>query len=498
MAGETLGHVHVSEGTISMAKPRRQGIFPGPESGRETAERWILRAAFVVYLALTLAVLFHHEPWRDEADTWLVARDASPVQLVRFASYVGSPGLWYWLQAPLAEAGLPYRSLGLLNLAFAAAGVALVLWRAPFGWPIRVMFAFSYFPSYEYGVIARSYALAMALLFALAACHARRLERPLVHGALLAALFNTSVHGAIVATPILGVFAWEAWRARTRAAWAGAALGAAGAVIAGLQLLPHPDGQLQGLLAAPDLSVVSMTLAGALFPTADDTAWGVVLGWIAFGLVVLAVRRNARALAVLLGTSAGLWALFVLKYTGDMRHWGFLLLAMFYAIWIARVENPAETRRPLGRAAAWMLQASFVWSAFTAAQYWKRDLHDPFSASQALAGWLAREGITRAPIAAWPAPHCESILPYLPGVRFWYPGTRSWGTHMTWTQACVDGWTIPEDEVVRRVVTEFPRGPLTLVTNQPMRSAAAAGLRLAHTEIGPVMMADEQYFVYRR
>jgi hypothetical protein len=149
-------------------------------------------------------------------------------------------------------------------------------------------------------------------------------------------------------------------------------------------------------------------------------------------------------------------------------------------------------------AATAVLLLSFAWSIYVAAEFWRRDARDPFSASKALAGWLVEQRLTGLPIAAWPSAHCESILPYLPGVRFYDPGIRRYGTYMRWDRATVAGFELPEPEVVRRVVEAFPRQDALLIANQPMRSAEAAGFRLVHAEIGPVMMGDEQYFVYRR
>jgi hypothetical protein len=214
---------------------------------------------------LTSFLVFHHEPWRDEADGWLATRDATPAQLLRFTNYVGVPGLWFWLQLPLSRFGAPYVSLGLLNLLFAAAAVALVLWRAPFPLWLRVGFAFGYFASYEYAVIARSYALAMALIFALAAAHTRRWSRPWLHGVLLFLLFNTNLHGALIGAPILALLAWEAWRApagpltpaapgaQAGGAWGGVALALAGLLLAVVQLWPPADGQMSGLAPLVEL-----------------------------------------------------------------------------------------------------------------------------------------------------------------------------------------------------------------------------------------------------
>ena len=51
----------------------------------------------LVYAGLTLYTLLHHEPWRDEAQAWLLARDLGPVELLHQLPMEGTPGLWHFL-----------------------------------------------------------------------------------------------------------------------------------------------------------------------------------------------------------------------------------------------------------------------------------------------------------------------------------------------------------------------------------------------------------------
>jgi len=51
-----------------------------------------------VYILVTVAVLARHEPWADEAQSWLLARDASLYDLwTRLLHYEGTTGLWQTL-----------------------------------------------------------------------------------------------------------------------------------------------------------------------------------------------------------------------------------------------------------------------------------------------------------------------------------------------------------------------------------------------------------------
>lgn len=82
--------------------------------------------ALGAYVILGGTLVAHHEPWRDEADAWLMARDARVTDVVRYAAYAGSPVLWTLIQMPFAKAGAAY---AWLDVAAGAAGIGLAVWQ---------------------------------------------------------------------------------------------------------------------------------------------------------------------------------------------------------------------------------------------------------------------------------------------------------------------------------------------------------------------------------
>ena len=62
----------------------------------------------VLYAVLLFMIMGRHEPFRDEAQQWLLARDLSVPALIRQMSYEGHPCLWYLILMPFAKAGLPF------------------------------------------------------------------------------------------------------------------------------------------------------------------------------------------------------------------------------------------------------------------------------------------------------------------------------------------------------------------------------------------------------
>ena len=170
------------------------------------AQQWWRIGDFAVlgtYASIVLWIIPYHEKWADEAQAWLIARDLD-LRTIWFHElrYEGSPGLWHtilWIAQHVFHAR--YDSIGYIGAAFAIAGVAFMLFKAPFPRPLRWMLAFTYFMVYQYAVIARPYNLLPLLVFAAAYFFQDRThpERITITLALLALL---SVHGILMACAI--------------------------------------------------------------------------------------------------------------------------------------------------------------------------------------------------------------------------------------------------------------------------------------------------------
>src|ERR1035437_1698486 len=159
---------------------------------------------FGLWIVVVSFTLQYHEKWADEGQAWLIARDLD-LRTIWFHElrYEGSPGLWHtilWVAQHVFHA--KYGALGYIGMAGATAGVALLIFKAPFPRFIRWPLAFTYFMVYQYAVIARPYTLLPLLCFLVAmlfkdVVHPERMTIVLVlvtmltlHGAILAACFG--------------------------------------------------------------------------------------------------------------------------------------------------------------------------------------------------------------------------------------------------------------------------------------------------------------------
>jgi hypothetical protein len=171
------------------------------------AEWW--QAIVLILQAILLGVgIAHHEPWFDEAQAWLIAQDASIWEIITVRGrYEGSPVLWHLLLAPFAKAGFPYVTINVIAACFSLASSYLVLRFSPFSVPVKWLFPFGFYPIFQYGIIGRSYCLALFAILLLAAMFNQRSRRPWSYLGALALLATSNGHGFLIAN---GIF-WMAW-----------------------------------------------------------------------------------------------------------------------------------------------------------------------------------------------------------------------------------------------------------------------------------------------
>jgi hypothetical protein len=157
----------------------------------------------LMLLAYTIAVLWtirYHEKWADEAQAWLIARDLS-LKTIWFHElrYEGSPGLWHtilWIAQHVFHSG--YGAIGYIGAAFAIAGAAVLLFKAPFPRIVRWPLVFGYVFVYQYAVIARPYTL-LGLLAFCAAILFKDIRHPERITVVLVLLTMLTLHGAVLA-----------------------------------------------------------------------------------------------------------------------------------------------------------------------------------------------------------------------------------------------------------------------------------------------------------
>jgi hypothetical protein len=353
--------------------------------------------------------------WRDELQAWLLAAGSGSLpELFHNLRYEGHPALWHLLLFAVSRVTDALWPMQVLHLAIAAAAVFLFARNAPFSRRARALFAFGYFPLFEYGVISRSYSLGLLLVLAFASLAPRRLSHSYLSlGIVLALLANANAYGWLLAAALAGGLVVEALtRAAARQAVA-ARLGetllslgiwAAGALLGVLQMLPPDDGGFAARSSwsfAWDPQKLLLTLASvaqAYLPLPNvgaEAVWNSLLLWrlpaqvsvlLAVGAVAglaFHLRRSRLALAAYLGGTLILLAFAYGFYFGWLRHHGHHFVLAVGCLWLARRDEESAPRRDLP------LVLWLTVQMIAGLTLWGLDLMLPFSNARAVARLLA-------------------------------------------------------------------------------------------------------------
>lgn len=442
--------------------------------------RRLVRSPILPFAALSLFLLWAHEPWRDEAEAWLIARDTPTLGAFFHAMrYEGTPVLWHLLLRLLSHAGLPFLSARILHAAIAVAGVALVWSKAPFRPWEKWMLSFGYYAAYEYDAITRSYALLGLLLFVVALAHRQRHERPLRYGLSLALLANVTLHGLIVAGILAAAHGIDLLRRR---AWSwratqGGAIAATSFALAIYGMRQPPD--LARLLSEWHVSpwdlpksfaASFLPLPGGLHPFWNTSFLGSAPGAVkllAF-VVLLAgacwtLREDRWVLGIYLVAVAALEALFVFRYYGGLHHAGVLFLVYVFCLWLARDSLPWPRREPTlagagdrgARAAAAFLVLVLGAQVTAAAVAVVEDGTGSFSGSGATARYLEEHGYVGNGtfLAFYRSFTGMGVLAQLQDTdaRAYSPEFNAFQSYTPWSQTHRDGYYYTLPEVLAKV-----------------------------------------------
>ena len=145
----------------------------------------------LIFSAFVLFIAFNHEVYEDEAQSWLIARDLSPIGVIKQMAYEGHSPLWYFILMPFAKLGFPVIVQNIISCIFAIATVYLILEKVECNKFYKLMFIFSGGMIFWYSVIARPYSMVPFLLVLISIYYKNRKEHPYIYSILLALLCQT-------------------------------------------------------------------------------------------------------------------------------------------------------------------------------------------------------------------------------------------------------------------------------------------------------------------
>ena len=430
------------------------------------AERIVLALAFAAWAAIAVTGAVTHEPWWDEAQAWLIARDVPiPDLFTRVVRYEGHPPLWVLLVKIPVTLGLPYAaSMKVLGLLFGSITALLLLYgfpRVPLA--MRLLAPFGYFVLYHYTVVARSYVLVGVFLLLLARMYDRRAEHPWRFALLLIALSWTSVHAFALACAFAFVFLIEQ---RRRVPIAPAVTFVVSALLLVAMLWPPPDNisavNHGSILSTRSYKLLATNLVPELFwgpPEHRSPTEAVLTALVALVAMTILVfwllRRGTLAVIALPLLSI---ILVSARYFA-MWHEGIFFFLLLFASFLA-FSRPAPTRW-LDLAGRTVLVLLLIRNAQWAFQTLAHDVPLDFTGSKRAAEFLRERGLHEKKVYGFGIATLE-LQPYFEKNLFgnWTRPTAYW----EWS-AATNPWPYTrltvesreeQEQFIRRSLAESP------------------------------------------
>jgi len=464
------------------------------------SEQFLSLAIFILYAGLGLVLLYYHEPWRDEAQAWLLARDLSVFELKLQMPYEGTPMLWHLLIMPFAKFNFPYWSMRVLHYIIALFIVYLFLYKSPFPIWLKTLYVFSFLMLFDYCVVARNYNISLLLLFILAILWETRTKYPLRCLVVVALLFNTNVHSFGLAFAIMAVCVWEIYRSdtpRRKKAFL-ISVPILGMLLLFYQIIGASDNMHYGLFQYSFLGAPIVTLIGG-FTSLYTLPSFVNVFVLALILMMLSVfffdlyrEKNLAVLFIFVFSYIWLFYVFSFKYLGGFRHHVFFLNTLIFCLWIAG-KNLEKWNKDV---VLFLLAFFLLLSVARAGVTYTQEVVLPFSCSREVANFIKRNEMENEIIVAYHSSWGSSVLPYFSDLEFWYPDVEDFGTFVTWNETYAANQDLDIGEILTRAEKVHARYFL-FDWEVPYRIARQYHLRLIFQSDPSFGYGNENYYFYQ-
>lgn len=159
-----------------------------------------------LFIILCLIIGHFHEPWSDEAQSWLIARDQSIKDIFFYNSrYEGTFPLWSLTLKFFISLGMNYEYIFVISTIISTLGVGVILYKTNLPRIYKIFFIFNFYTLYQYTVVARSYCYFILVFACLISLYNERHTRAIKYFLTLALMSFISLHGMII-SGILALF----------------------------------------------------------------------------------------------------------------------------------------------------------------------------------------------------------------------------------------------------------------------------------------------------
>lgn len=412
-----------------------------------------------LFFALCLIGVLNHELWRDEFQSWMIARDSATLtELFQNAKYESHPALWHLLLYLISRFTRDPLGMQILHVVIATSAVCLFVFLSPFTRLQKACFTFGYFPLFEYGIISRSYSLGMMLIFLF--CVLFCMHADLLYIAItIALLCQTNLVGLLLAGCLAGFIIMNSMYDKAqyiappgrKRMLASCLVVYSGVVFSFVQLrspaMPWGLSHWAGQSGAVQVKRAIATLWESHVPipplrldfwennsiASVDAQF--ILSVFLFTALVHLFKGRPCIRALYIGSTVVLIAFFSLVIVGYMRHHGYLFLATVACLWLYAdyLTGCPGTQSARRTGVSACVTALFGLQMVCGVHAYAMDIRHPFSASKETADYIRRNGLDTLEIVGHIDYAASAVVGHL-DAKAYYVERGERGTFIRWDE----------------------------------------------------------------
>lgn len=480
---------------------------------RVSKQFWLVSALFLLASHLLLRFCCH-ELWKDEWQSWFVARDMPLLGMIKFLYYEGHPALWYVYLKPFTLLSEWVRDDILIKVAHLIPFMGFYFLVLSFKniriW-VSLLFLLGYFTFFEYGLISRGYIFVCLALFILIKLYESRIsgKNILLSMSLLLAC-QTEIYGLVGAGLIflyysflkeevtLDTFQLKVKEKSVLIPLVGLSLGI---ILFYITVNWAPDamevrGRLVNIMSSYDGKTgfehaFNGIFGYTFFPFLNmsvfkDIGFTGLWSAIAIGLIILVLRSDRNLLLLFVVFSVIVLIFASTTYSGGMRQWGMVFIFFSVCVYIGRVKllKPWSWSKMVFIGILCIQLLYNIVAATDTIRY-------PFTNARQAGLYIKNNLPPSAPIVGISPFNTAAPSGYADRQFFELPEGEPF-TYFKWLDKV---YFPPENEL--RLFAEFKNASiLYVITHQPVDAKRYPSLRLVKAFDG-FNLKNEQYYIYQ-
>ncbi len=390
-----------------------------------------------IYFICSLIILICHESWRDEAQSWLIARDLGIVEIIQQMSYEGHFFLWYIILIPFAKLGFPYFTIKIVSWAIVSTSAWLIIKKSPFKWWVNLLIIFSYPMLYLYPAIARSYCFIPLAITLIAITYKDRKTKPIRYILSIVLLANSHVIMLGLVGMLLLTFYLEQKPNRKIII---------SFVVVCILLIISMVPILQSLGTNTEVNGNKLTISiehikGILMQfyniiksmLGTSNLFFVMVTFIYILICAIYELRCKPKNFIIIFTSIlyQFWIYEYIYYASEQRANSIFMIILLFA-WIQREENKENyiERVIISKMMIIILAINCIFGI----KYSIEDIKYAYSSAKQTAQYISENISKENILISRHMPLSEAIIPYLDEYKIWNPQIRDYFTYVTWNE----------------------------------------------------------------